>query len=227
MATRKSEWLASIKPILDKDGAKKDAAALAKELGDILEVKVDASPENLAELSKEFNAQLKTMGKQPIVFSEKTLRGIVTQFTNAISAGITAGVSKVDFSAQLDELNKKREKILKAKNSANQMMKSRTRMERLENFEIRTADLMPIDGDIAKEAQQLIKLMRLLKNMERVLIIILVQSWTRRKHITSICACRRRLEPCLHLNWPPYLKMYWRRMINSVIIEINMSRAEE
>ena len=33
MATRKSEWLASIKPILDRDEAKRDAKELAKELG--------------------------------------------------------------------------------------------------------------------------------------------------------------------------------------------------
>ena len=156
MATRRSEWLASIKPILDRDEAKKDAKALARELGDILEVKVDASPENLDELAKEFNAQLKTMGKQPIVFSEKTLRGIVSQFTNAIAQGISAGVSKVDFSAQLEELNKKREKVLKAQNRANQAMRARTRMERLENFNINTAELLPIDGDIAKEAQQIV-----------------------------------------------------------------------
>ena len=159
MATRKSEWLASIKPILDRDEAKKDAAALAKELGDILEVKVDASPENLDELAKEFNTQLKTMGKQPIVFSEKTLRGIVSQFTKAISEGISAGVAKVDFGAQLEELSKKREKILKAKNRANQAMKARTRMERLEGFNINTAELMPIDDDIAKEAQKLVDIL--------------------------------------------------------------------
>ena len=159
MATRRSEWLASIKPILDRDDAKKDAAALAKELGDILEVKVDASPENLDELAKEFNAQLKTMGKQPIVFSEKTLRGIVSQFTKAISEGVSAGVAKVDFGAQLEELNKKREKILKAQNRANQAMKARTRMKRLENFNINTAELMPIDGDVAKDAQQLIDIL--------------------------------------------------------------------
>ena len=94
MATRRSEWLASIKPILDKDEAKKDAAALAKELGDILEVKVDASPENLDELAKEFNAQLKNMGKQPIVFSEKTIKGIVSQFSMAITAGMKDGIDK-------------------------------------------------------------------------------------------------------------------------------------
>ena len=156
MATRRSEWLASIKPILDRDEAKKDAAALAKELGDILEVKVGASPENLDELAKEFNTQLKTMGKQPIVFSEKTLRGIVSQFTKEIAQGISTGVSKVDFGAQLEELNKKREKILKAQNRANQAMKARTRMERLENFNINTAELLPMDGDMAKEAQQIV-----------------------------------------------------------------------
>lgn len=159
MTTRRSEWLASIKPILDRDEAKKDAAALAKELGDILEVKVDASPENLDELAKEFNAQLKTMGKQPIVFSEKTLRGIVSQFTKAIAEGISKGVANVDFGAQLEELNKKREKILKAQNRANQAMKARTRMERLEGFNINTAELMPIDGDVAKEAQELVDIL--------------------------------------------------------------------
>ena len=156
METRRTEWLASIKPIIDRDGAKKDAKQLAKELGDLLEVKVDASPEGLEELGKEFNEQLKHMGKQPIVFSEKTLRGIVSQFTKAIADGVSAGVSKVDFSSQLEELNQKREKILKAQNKANRMMKARTRMERLERFEIDTAKLMPIDGDVAKEAQQLV-----------------------------------------------------------------------
>jgi hypothetical protein len=117
MATRRSEWLAAIKPILDKDAAKKDAVSLAKELGDILEVKVDASPENLDDLTKEFNEQLKTMGKQPIVFSEKTLRGIVSQFTNAISEGVSAGIAKVDFKAELEKLNKKREEIEKRQNT--------------------------------------------------------------------------------------------------------------
>lgn len=112
MATRRAEWLASIKPILDKDEAKKDAAALAKELGDILEVKVDASPENLDDLTKEFNAHLKTMGKQPIVFSEKTLSGIVSQFANAIAGGITNGV-ELGLQDSLKRLQAERESLFK------------------------------------------------------------------------------------------------------------------
>ena len=95
MATRKSEWLASIKPILDRDGAKRDAAALAKELGDILEINIDANPENLKQLADEFNRQLSKMGKQPIVFSEKTLNGIVNQFANAITEGIAKGIGGI------------------------------------------------------------------------------------------------------------------------------------
>lgn len=157
MATRRSEWLASIKPILDRDEAKKDAAALAKELGDILEVKIDASPENLDELTKEFNAQLKTMGKQPIVFSEKTLSGIVSQFTRAIADGISKGVANVDFSAQLEKLNKKREDVAKKYEKANRLMASKTRYTNLERFEIQTAHTYKITNDIEKQAKQVVK----------------------------------------------------------------------
>lgn len=101
MATRKSEWLASIKPILDRDEAKRDAKELAKELSDILEVKVDTDADSLGDLAKEFNQQLVKMGKQQIVFSEKTLHGIVAQFANAITEGVISGINigtKVDVS---------------------------------------------------------------------------------------------------------------------------------
>ena len=90
MATRKSEWLASIKPILDREEVKNDAKALAKELSDILEFKV-TDADSLEQLTKEFNKQLVNMGKQQIVFSEKTLQGIVTQFASAIAAGFSKG----------------------------------------------------------------------------------------------------------------------------------------
>ena len=112
MGTRRSEWFASIKPILDRDVVKKDAADLARELSDILEIKFNASPENLSELATEFNEQLKKMGKQPIVFSEQTLKGIVSQFTNAISSGIgkglTAGVEE-----SIQRLRSERDNLLK------------------------------------------------------------------------------------------------------------------
>lgn len=93
MATRKSEWLASIKPILDREEAKRDAKELAQELSDILSITVDPDADSLGELAKEFNQQLSKMGKQQIVFSEKTLQGIVSQFANAIADGIVSGVN--------------------------------------------------------------------------------------------------------------------------------------
>lgn len=156
MATRRSEWLAAIKPILDKDAAKKDAVSLAKELGDILEVKVDASPENLDDLTKEFNEQLKTMGKQPIVFSEKTLRGIVSQFTNAIAKGVSNGVASIDFTAELESLKKQKSELLKEQADMQKKIKNRSRIEKLNKFEIESANKLKIDGDISEQAEKML-----------------------------------------------------------------------
>lgn len=100
MATRKSEWLASIKPILDREGVKNDAKALAQELSDILDVKVGADAEGLEQLTTEFNQHLEKMGKQQIVFSEKTIQGIISQFANAVVAGMTNGITAA--SGQVD-----------------------------------------------------------------------------------------------------------------------------
>ena len=115
MATRRSEWLAAITPVIDRESAKKDAVALAKELSGILEVKVDATPEDLSELTKVFNQQLKTMGKQPIVFSDTTLRGIVSQFTQAISQGVSKGFNDgviTGTSNALKQLQAERDQLL-------------------------------------------------------------------------------------------------------------------
>ena len=161
MATRKTEWLASIKPILDRDEAKKDAAALAKELGDILEVKVDASPENLDELAKEFNAQLKTMGKQPIVFSEKTLRGIVSQFTNAIAAGISQGIVNgaqegIKESLQqlkLQQADLKRERA-RVQAELNKKVTNKKDYDDLLDFNGESVHSLEIDGDALEAAKK-------------------------------------------------------------------------
>lgn len=160
MATRKSEWLASIKPILDKEEAKKDAVALAKELGDILEVKVDATPENLSELAKEFNEQLKTMGKQPIVFSEKTLRGIVSQFTQAISAGIAAGINdgvQVGLKESLRQLQSEQANLKKERariqQELNEKVSNKLKFQKLSDTE--RYEPLEIDGDVVKEAKKL------------------------------------------------------------------------
>lgn len=105
MATRKSEWWALVKPILDREEIKNDAKTLAKELSDILEFKV-TDADSLEQLTKEFNKQLVNMGKQQIVFSEKTLHGIVSQFANAIAEGITKGVNDIGY-INADPIGKK------------------------------------------------------------------------------------------------------------------------
>lgn len=159
MATRKSEWLASIKPILDRDEAKKDAKELARELSDMLEINIDANPESLKQLTDEFNKQLAKMGKQPIVFSEKTLQGIVGQFANAVAEGFAKGTDTGVTEAlkrQLEGLKKQRQEIVKEQNKINKTVKSRSRMEKLESFEIETARPLKVKGDAGKEAQKLV-----------------------------------------------------------------------
>lgn len=159
MATRKSEWLASIKPILDRDEVKKDAKELARELGDILEINIDANPENLKQLTDEFNKQLSKMGKQPIVFSEKTLQGIVNQFADAIASGFAkgadAGVAEA-LKRQLEGLKKQRQELIQEQDKVNRTVKARSRMERLESFEIETARPFKVDGDVGQEAKKLV-----------------------------------------------------------------------
>lgn len=158
--SRKAEFLATIKPILDKKDIKQDTIKLAKELTNVLnKINVGTNAGDLEELKKEFNAQLAEMGKQSIVFSENTLKGIVSQFANAVSEGIKAGVqdgSKAIDSilmSKLDELNKKREKIQK------QIESIRLKYEKYERYSEMNAmdmdeDIKPIkiDGDIDEQA---------------------------------------------------------------------------
>ena len=158
--SRKAEFLATIKPILDKKDIKQDTIKLAKELTNVLnKINVGTNAGDLEELKKEFNAQLAEMGKQSIVFSENTLKGIVSQFANAVSEGIQVGVqdgSKAIDSilmSKLDELNKKREKIQK------QIESIRLKYEKYEHYSEMNAmdmdeDIKPIkiDGDIDEQA---------------------------------------------------------------------------
>ena len=158
--SRKAEFLATIKPILDKKDIKQDTIKLAKELTNVLnKINVGTNAGDLEELKKEFNAQLAEMGKQSIVFSENTLKGIVSQFANAVSEGIQVGVqdgSKAIDSilmSKLDELNKKREKIQK------QIESIRLKYEKYERYNEMNAmdmdeDIKPIkiDGDIDEQA---------------------------------------------------------------------------
>lgn len=158
--SRKAEFLATIKPILDKKDIKQDTIKLAKELTNVLNtINVGTNAGDLEELKKEFNAQLAEMGKQSIVFSENTLKGIVSQFANAVSEGIQVGIqdgSKAIDSvlmSKLDELNKKREKIQK------QIESIRLKYEKYEHYSEMNAmdmdeDIKPIkiDGDIDEQA---------------------------------------------------------------------------
>lgn len=158
--SRKAEFLATIKPILDKKDIKQDTIKLAKELTNVLNtINVGTNAGDLEELKKEFNAQLAEMGKQSIVFSENTLKGIVSQFANAVSEGIQVGVqdgSKAIDSvlmSKLDELNKKREKTQK------QIESIRLKYEKYEHYSEMNAmdmdeDIKPIkiDGDIDEQA---------------------------------------------------------------------------
>lgn len=159
MATRKSEWLASIKPILDRDEAKRDAKELARELGDLLEIDIDTSPESLKKLTDEFNRKLSQMGKQPIVFSEKTLHGIVNQFANAVAEGFSQGANvglEETFKLQLANLKKQKEVLLKEQDDINRRVSNRSRIEKLNQFEIGNAHALPIDGDVVKQAEQML-----------------------------------------------------------------------
>lgn len=159
MATKKAEWLASIKPILDKEEVKNDAKALARELSDILDFKVDTDAESIRKLTEEFNNQLKQMGKQEVVFSEKTLQGIVSQFASAIAKGFAKGATLGTDEAlrgQLEALKKQREAIAEERDKLNKNINARNRMNRIEDFDIRTAKPIKVDGDIGKEAQKLV-----------------------------------------------------------------------
>ena len=159
MATRKSEWLASIKPILDREEAKRDAKELAKELGNLLEIDIDASPENLKKLTDEFNKQLSQMGKQPIVFSEKTLQGIVNQFANAVTEGFSKGANvglEETFKLQLANLKKQKEALLKEQDDINRRLSNRSRIEKINNFSIESAHGLPIDKDVVKQAEKML-----------------------------------------------------------------------
>lgn len=107
MAMKKSEWSALIKPIIDREGAKNDAKALARELSDILDIKVDTDTEGLEQLTKEFNQQLEKMGKQQIVFSEKTIQGIVAQFANAVVEGMASGIAAASGKVDVGQIGNK------------------------------------------------------------------------------------------------------------------------
>lgn len=164
--SRKAEFLAVVKTIVDKDSNKKvkqSTIELAQELSDVLnEINVKPDTDDFKELKDVFNEQLAEMGKQPIVFSENTLKGIASQFANAISDGIKAGIEDGSKSInstlvnQLNELTKKRNKIQE------QIDAIHAKYEKYEHYSEMNAmdmdeDIKPIkiDGDIDEQALNL------------------------------------------------------------------------
>ena len=119
--SRKAEFLAVVKTIVDKDSNKKvkqSTIELAQELSDVLnEINVKPDTDDFKELKDVFNEQLAEMGKQPIVFSENTLRGIASQFANAISDGIKAGMAEGN--SEIKSLLKERTDLEDAYNNRN------------------------------------------------------------------------------------------------------------
>lgn len=119
--SRKAEFLAVVKTIIDKDSNKKvkqSTIELAQELSDVLNtINVKPDTDDFKELKDVFNEQLAEMGKQPIVFSENTLRGIAAQFANAISDGIKAGMAEGN--SEIKSLLKERTDLEDAYNNRN------------------------------------------------------------------------------------------------------------
>ena len=152
--SRKAEFLAAIKPYVDRDSkreAKQDTIDLAKELSDVLsEINVKADGSDFKELKEAFNEQLTIMGKQPIVFSDNTLKGITAQFANAISEGIKAGVSSID--GEVAKLTKKRESLLEERDALNKQMKNKTLKEKMSKFNPLKATPLEVSGDLKEEA---------------------------------------------------------------------------
>lgn len=152
--SRKAEFLAVVKTIVDKDSnkkAKQSTIELAQELSDVLNaINVKPDTDDFKELKDVFNEQLAEMGKQPIVFSENTLRGIASQFANAISDGIKAGVSSID--GEIAKLTKQRESLLEERDALNKQMKNKTLKEKLSNFNPLTTTPLEVSGDLKEEA---------------------------------------------------------------------------
>lgn len=152
--SRKAEFLAVVKTIIDKDSnkkAKQSTIELAQELSDVLNtINVKPDTDDFKELKDVFNEQLAEMGKQPIVFSENTLKGIASQFANAISDGIKAGVSSID--GEIAKLTKQRESLLEERDALNKQMKNKTLKEKLSNFNPLTTTPLEVSGDLKEEA---------------------------------------------------------------------------
>lgn len=167
MANRKTEFLASIKPILDKSQARKDAEELATELQDILsEKKIGFDADSLKQIGEMFNEQLKELGKKPIVFSDieisdGALKEITARFTQAISDGIKAGVADIstsltnDVVKQLEDLRNKKDELNKYTDKLNKRMGQLERLQDMSSMYAEDYKPLKAEADIDEQANRI------------------------------------------------------------------------
>ena len=152
-------------------------------MSDILEFKV-TDADSLEQLTKEFNKQLVNMGKQQIVFSEKTLQGIVSQFANAIADGLSAGVNlgtgklgqnigdgiangivsgvkqgiadaSSEIIAQINDLTKRKNELHEQSSKLDKRLKRYETLSEISTMEYDEFKPLKIDGDIDEQAQHI------------------------------------------------------------------------
>ena len=134
--SRKTEFLAKIKPILDKSDVKKDAEEYARELQDVIsDVKFGFDEDSLKEIGEAFNEELTRMGKQPLVFTdikidEHVFKNIASRMAQAVSQGINTGsktsVSTIDISKEIQKIEQAKKALeQKQKNLSQNVRKYR------------------------------------------------------------------------------------------------------
>ena len=118
--SRKTEFLAKVKPILDKSDVKKDAEEYAKELQDVIkDVKFGFDEDSLKELGEALNEELVKKGKQPLVFSDikiddNVFKNVATRFAQAVSSGMAQGASSVDLKRAIADLSRRKDELEQA-----------------------------------------------------------------------------------------------------------------
>ena len=159
---------AVVKPTLDKNERERLNSDLSRIFADASNIDFNTreTRESLNNLAKAFQTIFEKAGDKSIDF-EKLIKmpapdtfaklGEVAakQFWDAWNA-VSKVQSPMDFSAELEKLKKQRDAIIKEQSRVNQNVKARSRMDRLESFNLDSAHLIKVDGDIGKEAQKIV-----------------------------------------------------------------------
>ena len=159
---------AVVKPTLDKGEREKLNSDLSKIFADAANIDFNTKEtrDNLNNLAKAFKAIFDKIGDTSIDFEQmikmpppemfaKLGEVAAKQFWNAWDS-VAKSQTPIDFSAELEKLNKQKDALIKKQNQARQAISARSRMDRLENFRIDSAKLISVDGDIGKEAQKIV-----------------------------------------------------------------------